>query len=160
MLYNPIGDTILRILARTDTSQSTFASRAGVGDTTVSRWVNGTRPRADQWRKILRGLRCSALDFEIEMARAQCDYCVRQARALGEAIPVFAASGVTRRIEDVLTLDLDSLGDRQRTSLRRLRSLIVTVVTQCEPLLEELEELVASGREAGDSDLGVAPESP
>ncbi len=143
MLNNPIGATILRILDQDDVSQATFALRAEVNDTTVSRWVHGTRPRDDQWPKILAGLRRSRFEFEVELARAQCDYCLEQARKLGEQEPVFTRSPFVRALETALTLDFDRVDEKNRSPMRRIRDVIVTIVSQSEPLLREFEELYA-----------------
>ena len=156
MLKNPIGTTILRILDQDDVSQATFALRADVNDTTVSRWVHGARPRDDQWPKILTGLRRSRFEFEVELARVQCDYCIRQAHQLGEQEPVFARSPLVRKLETVLTLDFDRVDEKHRSPMVRIRDLIVTIVSQSEPLLREFEELYA-GTVSSDS---LAPSAP
>ncbi len=140
---NPIGETILRILKSDDVSQSTFASRADIPDTTVSRWVNGTRPREDQWPKIFQGLRRTPFEFELELARVHCEYCSQEARKAGQPAPSFATSRWVRKIERVLALDLAQVDEANRAPMRRLRDLIVTIVAQCEPLLQELEDLYA-----------------
>lgn len=143
MLYNPIGETILRLLDRKNITQSTLADRMNVSETTVSRWVNGTRPRADQCEKIFDGLECTLYEFELELTRVMCEHCVKLAREHGETIPVFTNSPIMRKLESILELDLDLVSAQKRHSMRRLRDLLVTVVSQGEPLLREFEELYA-----------------
>ena len=92
MLHNPIGETLLRLLKRYDIQQSTLALRMDISDTTVSRWVNGTRPRAEQWPGILKGIGCSHLELEVELTRVMCEHCLEQARKVGEVAPVFSGS--------------------------------------------------------------------
>ncbi len=153
MIYNPIGDTILRLLERKNISQSTLASRMDTSETTVSRWVNGTRPRANQWEGIFGGLECTQYEFELALARVLCEYCMKQARELGEPVPVFNSSPIMRKIESILALDLELVSGKKRQPMRRLRDLLVTMVTQCEPLLREFEELYTGsvGTAAGDA---------
>ncbi len=154
MIYNPIGETLVRLLKRHNISQSTLALRMDVSDTTVSRWVNGTRPRADQWPRILRGIGCTRFDFEVELTRVMCEHCEKRARELGEAVPVFGTSSLMRQVESVAALDLEPVGEPARPALRRLRDVVVTVATQCEPLLRELEEVCAGSAAAAPADGG------